>query len=336
MNRKARRTAVLVSALVGVLCLLALGFWSLFRPVSSDPSAGPRTVEIERGLSLRQIAERLRSARLIRSATAFEVAARLRGAEKKIKTGRYSLSPTLSPFEILSALQEGKSLKSCFTVPEGYTLSQVAALLEDKGLAHRERFARLASDRDFLRSLGIEAGSVEGYLYPETYCVQWGAPEEEILKTMVEQGKKVFDERDRLRAAEMGLSTHKILTLASIIEKETRTSSEKQLVSAVFHNRLKAGMPLQSDPTVIYALGAQYRGALTKQDLAFESPYNTYLHQGLPPGPICNPGFYSIKAALYPAETDYLYFVLSSDGRLRFSSSLDEHSLAVMEQRFSR
>jgi UPF0755 protein len=294
------------------------------------------TVEIDRGLSLTQIARRLRGAGLIRSTTAFEAAARLRGAEKKIKTGRYSLSPNLSALEILSALQEGRSLKSCFTVPEGFTLERITALLDDKGIAHRQRFLRLSADRDFLRSLGIEAASLEGYLFPETYCVQWGAPEEEILRTMAAQGKRAFDEKDRHRAAELGLSVHKILTLASIIEKEIPTSSEKQRVSSVFHNRLKAGMPLQSDPTVIYALGPQYRGALTKQDFAFESPYNTYLHQGLPPGPICNPGLYSIKAALYPAETDYLYFVLSSDGRLRFSSTLDEHSLAVMEQRFSR
>jgi UPF0755 protein len=219
------------------------------------------------------------------------------------------------------------------TVTEGMTFRQISALLAAQGLGTEENFLCLGSDPMFLETWGLPPQGVEGYLYPDTYRFSWLASPEEILGRMVGRFYAVMSPALHRQAAVLDLSEHQVVTLASIIEKETGTASERPLVAAVFHNRLRKGMPLQSDPTVIYGI-ARFHGNLTRQHLLTPSPYNTYLFRGLPPGPIANPGLETIRAALSPAEQDYLYFVAKGDGTHVFSSDLNTHNRAV--SRFQR
>jgi len=253
----------------------------------------------------------------------------LRRAESRLKAGEYKLSPCMNLIKVLGILEQGRVLEHPFTIPEGYTIAQIARVLAELGLADEERFLKLAYDQKFISKLGIRTISLEGYLFHDTYRISKGNKEEEIIELMVGQFNKTITQNDRKRAAELGFSMHQIVTLASIIEKETSAPGERSLISAVFHNRLKRKLPLQSDPTVIYALGKDFDGNLTKKDLMTESPYNTYLYPGLPPGPIANSGRAAIHAALYPAEVDYLYFVSKNDGTHKFSTTHKEHIRAV-------
>lgn len=314
-----------------VTLLAVILIYRIFVPVRIGAPRPTVILEVNKGMTLKQIARALRMKGLTRDEITFEAAAKLWGAERKIRAGDYELSPSMNVPAILAKLRKGDSLRTCFTIPEGYNLNQIAELLERKGFATKDDFLSLANDRGFAARLGVDADSLEGFLFPDTYCAGKGEPEEELIRMMFAQfGKRVGGEYES-RAAELGFSTLKMLTLASIIEKEASDRRERRLVSAVFHNRLKLGMPLQSCATVIYALGDRYEGSLRREDLSFGSPYNTYLRTGLPPGPIVSPGLDAINAALNPAEVDYLYFVSTGNGRHKFSSTLDEHNLAVME-----
>jgi UPF0755 protein len=214
-------------------------------------------------------------------------------------------------------------------IPEGYTVRQIALRLAEKGIVEQqEEFLSLAFSVNFAGSLGIEGAGVEGYLFPDTYLFPKGVASAEVIRTMVGKFRRVYVPAFSQRAAELGMTDKQIVTLASIIEKETGVPEERPLVSAVFHNRLKRGMPLCSDPTVIYGIKA-FDGNLRKLDLMRMTPYNTYLSRGLPPGPIANPGASAIQAALYPAPTNYLYFVSRNDGTHHFSATLREHNEAV-------
>jgi UPF0755 protein len=215
-------------------------------------------------------------------------------------------------------------------IPEGFTVRQVARRLSDWGLVDYETFIARARDPRLLQALGIQGGSVEGYLYPETYIFTRSMGEEEIIRYMVRQFRKRQRPEWEKEAEKKGLALEEVITLASIIEKEGGLPEEKPLVSAVFHNRLKRGMKLQSDPTVIYGL-EDFDGNLKKSHLRKNMPYNTYVHKGLPPGPICNPGLDSIEAALYPATVPYLYFVARNDGSHYFSTTLSHHREAVLK-----
>ena len=219
------------------------------------------------------------------------------------------------------------------TITEGMTLKQIATLLATKGLGAEESFLCLNADQAFLERWGLPSQGMEGYLYPDTYYFSWLASPEEILGRMIERFYTVLRPDMYRRAAALDLSAHEVITLASLIEKETGTDAERPLVSAVFHNRLKKGIPLQCDPTVIYGLD-HFDGNLTRAHLQTPTPYNTYLLRGLPPGPIANPGLKAILAALQPADQNYLYFVARGDGTHEFSSDLATHNRAV--QRFQK
>jgi len=311
------------------LALVLLLLWFLFLPPSHKSVM--KEVFIEKGMPLRRVSERLKQEGLIKNRHLFVALATLLGKRGKIKAGEYELHTAMLPLEILDTLTRGQVKRHLVTVPEGYTLHQIAQLLDEQRIVEKGSFLEKASSALMIRSLGLSdwAGpTLEGFLFPETYHLIRGMDPEEVIRTMVLQFQKTFDRAMVRRASEIGLSLKEAVILASIIEKETSLGEEKPIVSAVFHNRLKKRMPLQSDPTVIYGI-QDFDGNLTKEHLSKSSPYNTYLHPGLPPTPICNPGKDSLLAALYPADVPYLYFVSRNDGSHHFSYDLHEHNQAV-------
>ncbi len=242
----------------------------------------------------------------------------------------------MSPKDILVMLIKGRVIEYPFTVPEGLNIYEVADLLAEKGFVDRDEFLRLAKDKDFLASLDIEAPTLEGYLFPDTYRANRSMHEPQIITLMVKRFFEVFDEEKEKVTTKGTLTDYEVVILASVIEKETGAAVERPLVSAVFSNRLKKEMKLDSCATVIYGIWDRFDGNLTERDLTTWTPYNTYLNPGLPPGPICNPGRESIAAALSPADVDYLYFVSKNDGTSYFSSTLSEHNRAVYEYQILR
>jgi UPF0755 protein len=311
-----------LSALLFGAFLLAF----LFRP----PLQEPQTVEVkvERGEPLSAIVHRLKDHGVISNERLFSFWARLWGLDKKIHWGLYRFELPLPPRQVLDQMQLGKGVFHRVTVPEGLTVREIAELLEKAAIADKERFLAEAAKPELLSLIGMEGRGIEGYLFPNTYYFTPFMTERDILIAMVEQFRVSFNSRLAEQAKEIGLDVHQAVTLASLIEKETGVDEERPLISAVFHNRLRARIPLQSDPTVIYGL-KNFSGTLTRKDLQSPSPYNTYRISGLPPGPICNPGLSSLTAALNPAQVPYLYFVSKNDGSHLFSVSLAEHNRAV-------
>lgn len=298
-------------------------------PVSGDPSrAQPKLVMIPDGATFQQVAVQLEQERLIKSRSRFVLLGRSNSADRRIISGEYELHQGMTPQEILDKLVAGQVVLHPITIPEGYSVVQIAEMLDIDNLVDAREFRRLCMDRDFIRSLEINAVSLEGYLFPDTYHVAKGTKAKDLIHLMVSKLWQVFTPAWRIRATDMRMTTHQVLTLASVIEKETSVGAERELISAVFHNRLRRKIPLQSDPTVIYGL-EHFDGNLRKRDLSNHSPYNTYRVRGLPPGPIASPGAHSIRAALYPANAAYLYFVSRNDGTHYFSSTLEEHNHAV-------
>jgi UPF0755 protein len=235
----------------------------------------------------------------------------------------------MRPRDILSKLRTGQVVLHPVTIPEGFTIAQIAEVLDLKGVTDIKEFVRLAHDPDFiLTALKLELPSLEGYLFPNTYHIARHTTAKDVITVLVENMWRIFTPEFRARAQDIHMTVHEVLTLASVIEKETGVDEERELVSSVFHNRLKRGIPLQSDPTVIYGMSL-FDGNLKKRDLDKVGPYNTYRVAGLPPGPIANPGEHSIRAALYPAPTPYLYFVSRNNGTHEFSATLAEHNRAV-------
>src|SRR3990170_8979815 len=322
--RKHIETIIIVLA-VGVL-LAATHLYITFYTPPSDESVA-KTVSIERGMSFRVIAENLEKAGVVRDADSFSFAARILGAYKKVKAGEYEFTTNMTPMEVLEYLVKGRVKRYLVTVPEGYNIIEIASALEEAGLVRRQVFIARALDPGLVKSLGLSGPTMEGYLFPDTYAFNKGMSADEMIARMVERFRKVFSEFE-FEQEKSGMSMRKVVTLASIIEKETGAPSERDIISAVFHNRLKKGIRLQSDPTVIYGIPF-FDGNIKKQHLAMKSPYNTYVNFGLPPGPIANPGKDSISAALRPAKADYLYFVSRNDGSHQFSKSLKEHNKAV-------
>lgn len=293
------------------------------------------SVRIERGMDSREIGELLESRGLVRSSTLFAVATMLEGVQGELRAGEYRLSPRMGLFGIVRAIAEGKVEYVEFTVPEGFTLEEIAGLLESRGLADGARFLALAKgqvDGFSVTGTGFELPrNLEGYLFPDTYKIQSGISEEAIIRAMVERFSDVAVpelSRDDIDGMARELGLHAIVTMASIIEEEARLPEERPLVAAVFYNRLRRGMPLQSCATVQYALGKR-KERLSYDDLAVDSPYNTYLAPGLPPGPIASPGLASIRAALHPAPVDYLYFAADERGGHVFSRTFSQHQRAI-------
>ncbi len=288
-----------------------------------------KIIEIRPGTSFHSIARALKEKKVIDNTGKFYIYARLKGAVNKIKAGEYLFEPLITPRQILENLVEGKVINHKITISEGLNLYQIADILEKKGFVGKKGFIAEAFDASLMNKLGVKGPSFEGYLYPETYFLVKGMNAEDIISQMVGRFKKIFVKEYEERAKELGLTPEEIVTLASIIEKETANPDERPLISAVFHNRLKKNIRLQTDPTVIYGMKENFDGDLKKKDLKKKTPYNTYRINGLPPGPIANPGIESIKAALFPAKVDYIYFVSMNNGSHAFSKTLKEHNRSV-------
>jgi UPF0755 protein len=312
---------LLAAALVGG----GLGLWYLHGGPPLGESGA--LVVVREGDSVAAIADRLHRGGVVRSALLFRVWARAGGLDRAIQPGEYHFATATGVRDVARRLAAG-STRPAVTIPEGRTVREVAALLAAAGLGAPESFLCLARDPEFLVEAGVPGAQLEGYLFPDTYRFSPLMPPGEILGTMVRRFHERFQPAHHRRAAARGMTVDEVVTLASIIEKETGQSEERPLIAAVFHNRLRLGMRLQSDPTVIYGLPS-FDGNLTRADLAHPSSYNTYVAAGLPPGPIANPGLAAIEAALTPATASYLYFVSRNDGTHVFSTTLAEHNRAV-------
>lgn len=307
---------------------------SLFVPPGN--STVPVVIEFRPGVSFNRIAKVLKEKGIIRDLNAFTLLARLRGSTKKAQAGEYEFNASMLPFDVLEKIEKGLVIKHPVTIPEGYNVREIADLLEREGLSKKELFIARVSDRVFLSSMiGIDSPSAEGFLFPDTYLFSKGMTEEAMIKNMVSRFMEVFSDKLESRGRAMGMSVKEVVTLASVVEKETGEASERPRIARVFLNRIKMGIPLQSDPTVIYGI-KEFNGNLTKKDLLTETPYNTYRKRGLPEGPIANPGIDSIKAVLYPEEGDYLYFVSKNDGTHHFSKTLSEHNRAVYQYQLKK
>ena len=282
---------------------------------------------VEAGMTLSDVAEQLEAEGVVRHGGFFNLLGRLKGAEHGIHAGRYVIEPGTDANEILVMLTTGRTAYHRVTVPEGLTAPETARILRARIGVDSTSFVGLSNDPGVTRSLGIEAPTLEGYLFPATYNTYPEMPAEEILAEMTERYQRTITEEYRKRAEEIGYTMHEIVTLASIIEQEAMVDEERDIISGVFHNRLRRGMLLEADPTVQYGLGRPNMRLYLKH-LSDPSPYNTYLHAGLPPGPICSPGEASIHAALYPRDVPYLFFVARGDGTHIFSTTNREHNRA--------
>lgn len=289
---------------------------------------------ISPGDNFDRVTEKLQATGLVENPLRFMLVARWKGFERKIQAGEYRLSNQMTPLELLQALARGQVILYNVTVPEGFNIRQVARQVEAAGLADFEGFLAAATSPALTQRLGLPADTVEGYLFPDTYAFARTAEPEKIIKAMVAELRANFPAKWQKRAQEIGFSVHEVITLASIIEKETGVADERPIIASVFHNRLDKNMRLESDPTVIYGI-QDFDGNLTRADLKQRTPYNTYKIRGLPPGPIANPGREAIRAALYPADTDYLYFVAKPDRTHYFSKTLKEHNQAVRKYQLS-
>ena len=292
-----------------------------------------RILEVEEGASFKSVIRLLDEEGLISNRFFFLLLGKWSGAERQIKPGEYAFHTAMRPTEILGILIGGKSLEYQVSIPEGYNVRQIAQVLAEEHLADPEAFLRLANDPKVAQSFGIDGPSLEGYLFPDTYYFPKRIKPEEVIKRMVSEFQSLWDDELRAKAEAAGMTQREVVTMASIIEKETGSDAERRLISAVFHNRLKKKMRLQSDPTVVYAVD-DFHGLITHRDLLVPTPYNTYQFDGLPPGPISNPGRESLLAAADPAPVEFLYFVSRNDGTHFFSKNLRDHSRAV--SRFQR
>lgn len=337
-QKRLKKLYRLTAAVVVLASAAALGAYldlSRYADRALETRAEQKIFRIDKGQSFRQTAAALKTEGLIDHPFKFRLLARLRGADKRIQAGEYLLSAEMSPGEILETMVTGKVRLLRFTVPEGSNLKQIAAIVASAGLAGGDEFMRAATDASRVKSQGIAADTFEGYLFPDTYFFPRNASAEDIVGVMVDRFHLVFSDAWKKRAAELGLSVHQVVTLASIIEKETGTPSERPIISSVFHNRLQRGMRLETDPTVIYGI-ENFDGNLTRKHLDTPTPYNTYRISGLPPGPIASPGKASIEAALYPTDTKYLYFVSKKDNTHQFSTNLRDHNRAIQAYQLRR
>ncbi|GFE60392.1 endolytic transglycosylase MltG [Geobacter sp. AOG2] len=319
---------VLAVLSVRVGLLLLLGWFLVCTFIAPGKGGIVRDVSFPPGSGIKKLAAELKQDGVIRSAWHFILLARLRGQAHRLKAGDYRFTDAMTPGDILRKLATGDVDYHRFALPEGYSVYQVAEMLEQKGYFKRDTFLAACHDTTLLERLGIRGASVEGYLFPATYNLARNGTEEQLITQMVGRFRKAYDDVTTEGRGQGGLSSDEIVTLASIIEKEAVSAEEKPLISSVFYNRLRLGMPLQSDPTAVYGVRA-FSGKVTKADICRRSPYNTYLVRGLPPGPIGNPGADSLRAALHPARSDYLYFVARQDGTHYFSRTLEEHNRAV-------
>ena len=332
--RKARQWAVAVLICAGVLGTV-LGVSGCIYLLNRATGVAACEVVVERGMSVSQIAHVLHGEGIIRSPQLLRLFSLLNGTSRRLTAGTHPFHGGMTTWRVLQELEAPRDATRVVTIPEGLRRERVARLLAEELGLDRERLLEVMSDRAFCREMGVAAETLEGYLFPETYEFSLLMDEAQVIRVMVRHFFRVFDDTLRARAKEVGMSVHEAVTLASIIEGGARLDGERALISAVYRNRLKRRMRLQADPTVQYAISDGPR-RLFYEDYRINSPYNTYRYSGLPPGPIMNAGAASLKAALYPADEDYLYFVARGDGSHVFSRTMSEHEAAKRGTRRAR
>ncbi|MFM8408704.1 MAG: endolytic transglycosylase MltG [Alphaproteobacteria bacterium] len=332
-----KRLPAALLALVFVGFVVAAWAWSgLFRP--APPRSEPAVIRVEQGTSLRDVARQLDEQGVVRNRLLFQALARWRGLDRRLRVGEYEIPGGLAAAQVLDALAFGKPRTSQVTIPEGLSMDEIAKLLGSRQLGDPAAFKALFRDPAFIATLGLPGppSTLEGYLFPDTYEFRVGVTPNEIATRMTQRFREVLSPDLAKAASDRGLSIHQALTLASIVEKEAAVASERPTISAVFHNRLAKGMPLQSDPTAIYGLEG-HDSRVRPEDLDRASPYNTYRIQGLPPGPIANPGKASIEAAVRPEPgVEALYFVARNDRTHVFSKDYGAHRAAIARLRHDR
>jgi UPF0755 protein len=325
-RRRRLATALLIG--VPVLGVGLVGGAAVVLRSPGPPQEGPVVVTIDAGERFADVARKLGRLGLVRHPLPLILWARLTGRDRAIRSGEYAITPPLSPLALLERLTGPPDSRRQVTVPEGLTARQVVGLLAAAGFGSEESFLCVLDDPAFLAAEDLPPSGAEGYLFPDTYEFPRATAQEGILQTMVQRFREVADARFARRAAALGLSEHEAVTLASLVEEEAARPEERRLVAAVFLNRLRRGMPLQSDPTVLYGRTEPSR-RIRRADLLRPTPYNTYTRRGLPPTPIANPGKAALEAAVDPAPVDYLYFVARGDGSHEFSTTLAAHNAAV-------
>jgi UPF0755 protein len=322
-------------AVCAIILAAAVGGWLYLR--IREPyrgySGAEQFVEIPPGVGTKAIGDRLVAAGVLRDPMTYRAALWLSGSARHLKAGEYRFDRPMTPGEVIAKIARGDVFVVNLTFPEGLTIAEMANIFESHGLGPASAFVDAARDATPIHALDPEATDLEGYLFPETYALARRTDAARLVRLMVDRFMRVFTPDLRQAAEAHGLSVRQAVTLASIVEKETARPGERPVVAAVYANRLRIGMGLQCDPTVIYALvrAGRYSGNLHRDDLAFDSPYNTYRYPGLPPGPIAAPGKASLEAAVHPAEADFLYFVSRNDGSHEFARTLEDHNRNVQK-----
>ena len=292
-------------------------------------------VKVKSGMNARDVGAILKKRGVVENRWEFWLKAKLNGYESKFKTGSYAFTPGMSVDEVLEKLTEGATEVFRFTIPEGFSVKDTAKRLGKEGIVNEKEFLSLAENfapYGYMERNSLADYRAEGFLFPDTYVIDTDATTEDIMAMMARNFDNRLTEEMRQRAEDMGLSIYELVTLASLIEKEARYDEDRPVIAQVFLKRLQLNMPLQSDATLQYLMDVP-KEDVSIEDTKLDSPYNTYQNAGLPPGPIANPGMAAIEAALYPADTDYLYFVADREGHNHYSNSYDEHLDIVAEVR---
>ena len=324
--------AFLFLVLLGAGAAGALFYARVYQPYRGYETT-EQFVEVPAGTGSLPIGERLVASGVIRDLVTYRAALWKSRQGRHLKAGEYRFDRAMTPLEIIDKIARGDVYVITVTFPEGLTMAEMAKIAESHGIGTVASFAQAAKDTAPIHDLDPAAKDLEGYLFPETYAVPRHTDAAKLVRLMVARFEKVFTPEMRQAAAARHFTVREAVTLASIVEKETAKADERPMVAAVYSTRLRIGMPLQCDPTVIYGLvkAGHYDGNIHKEDLSIDSPYNTYRHPGLPPGPIASPGRASLEAALHPADADFLYFVSRNDGSHEFARTLDEHNRNVQK-----
>ncbi|MBI4888837.1 MAG: endolytic transglycosylase MltG [Acidobacteria bacterium] len=329
------RTAAAVLLVLVMLCAAAaIGGLALsarvHEPYKAFEAAG-RFVDLPPGTTTAAIGRRLVDAGVVRDMVTFRAALWWTGRSQSLQAGEYLFDRAASAVDVIERLARGDVYTRRITFPEGLTLREMSRIYESRGFGPAGEFLAAAREGSLVRDLDADARDLEGYLFPETYALARDTPARRLIAMMVDRFRATYIDQLHGRADAGGLTARQVVTLASLVERETARPDERPLVAAVYRNRLKIGMPLQADPTVVYALqqAGRYDGNIRRQDLSLDSPYNTYRYPGLPPGPIAAPGKLSLEAALMPASVAYLYFVSRNDGSHVFARTFAEHTRNV-------
>lgn len=333
-----KKILVALSALALIAVLIVIFAFNKFANQASSSDPTEVIYEVQQGKSFQMIARELEEKNLIKNAQIFSIYAKVTGLAGKMRVGEYSLRRSMLPSEILKTINSGKSIGRLFTVPEGMNIFEISEAYEKQGFGTQEQFMSLIKDRKLIKEyLGKDIETLEGYLFPETYSLTKYTDTKTLILNMLKKFDSVWKEIEE-EAQKTSMTKHEIVTLASIIEKETGAPEERPLISSVFHNRMNRGMMLQTDPTVLYgkalATGKMII-SITRADLLTPTKYNTYVIKGLPPGPIANPSKEALLAAIKPATSEYLFFVSENEGRHTFSKTYQEHAAAVKKHQLN-